>query len=155
MSFWGKTLMAVVNCPRGCLEQWIAKQLKCFENIYLRKPLFCITRFFFHASAKSTSCTKDTREKHVRGVGGGQGTPYLPHLHKGMWCCTGYGFGVLWFSGYAIVHVLYYFALWECDLLNLVTYSLQVVSSVVSIFFIYSIMSAKKSSFLLGTNRTE
>ena len=59
--------MAVVNCPRECLEQWIAKQLKCFENIYLRKPLFCITRFFFHASAKSTSCTKDTREKHVGG----------------------------------------------------------------------------------------
>ena len=151
MSLWGKTLMAVVNCPRECLEQWIAKQLKCFENIYLRKPLFCITSFFF-TQVQSPHLVQKTR---VKNTWGGQGTPYLPHLHKGMWCCTGYGFGVLWFSGYAIVHVLYYFALWECDLLNLAMYSLQVVSSVVSIFFIYSIMSAKKSSFLLGTKRTE
>ena len=54
-------------------------------------------------------------------------------------------FGVLWFSGYAIVHVLYYFALWECDLLNLAMYSLQVVSSVVSIFsYLFDNVSEKK-----------
>jgi len=53
--------------------------------------------------------------------------------------------GVLWLSGYAIVHVLYYFALWECDLLNLAMYSLQVVSSVVSIFFhLFDNVSEKK-----------
>ena len=54
-------------------------------------------------------------------------------------------FGVLWFSGCAIVHVLYYFALWECDLLNLAMYSLQVVSSVVSIFsYLFDNVSEKK-----------
>ena len=50
-----------------------------FRKYLSEETLVLHYHFFFHASAKSTSCTKDTREKHV----GGQGTPYLPHLHKG------------------------------------------------------------------------
>lgn len=39
--------------------------------------------FFFTQWCKVHILYKDTREKHVGG-GGGKGTPYLPHLHKGM-----------------------------------------------------------------------
>lgn len=60
--------MAVVNCPRECLEQWIAKQLKCFENIYLRKPLFCITSVFF-TQVQSPHLVQKTRVKNTWGGG--------------------------------------------------------------------------------------
>ena len=39
--------------------------------------------FFFTQWCKVHILYKDRREKHVGGRGG-QGTPYLPHLHKGV-----------------------------------------------------------------------
>lgn len=66
--------------------------------------------FFFTQWCKVHILYKDTREKHV---GGGGARALLIYLICIRVCDSvqGMAFGVPWFSGYAIVHVLYYFAL--------------------------------------------